>query len=577
MTPSFLAPAALVLAVTAVPLFAQVPQLLHYQGRVRVSGADFSGTGQFKFALVNGAGSTTFWSNDGTSTGGSQPAAAVSLTVQGGLYSLLLGDATVPNMTVLTPGVFNNNDVRLRVWFSDGPNGWQQLTPDQRVAAVGYALMAEDVKDGAVTSAKLAAGAVTSAKLAPGAVNSAALAPNVITDTLAATGQGTVPSGGALVSLLPNAPALLAGGYIPVGSLNSSDIWSAITGGTARDRAAAVWTGTEMLVWGDGASGYRYNPTTNVWTAMSTDGQPVNREAPLAVWSGTEMIVWGGRTGSPPTAVSGGGRYNPATNTWTTIALTDAPGARFNASAVWTGSEMIIWGGTTDGAAGIGNGARYNPTIGTGGQWTALPAGVVNSPPARYLHSAVWTGTEMIIQGGQNPGLGAATYGDCYLYNPGNNIWNVGAVGLGARYGHNAAWTGTTMLVWGGAVLGVVAPVATGAIYTRATNTWSVMSNVGQPAPRFQHAGVWTGAEMIVWGGSTSTTSLAYDATGGRYNAANNSWTLLTNTGAPAARVNPNLVWTGAEMIVWGGSNGAGLDAGGRYRPGQVYYIYQRP
>lgn len=576
MRSPFFIPIALVMVAAAPSLVAQVPQLLNYQGRVKINGADFSGTGQFKFALVSGAGSTTYWSNDGTSTNGGQPAAAVALSVSGGLYSVLLGDATLPNMTALTPGVFRNSDVRLRVWFSDSVNGWQQLTPDQRVAAVGYALMADDVKDGAVTAAKLADGAVTSSKLAAGAVTSAALAPNAVTESLNAAGQGTVPSGAALVSVQPNAPGLLAAGYFPVGSLNSADSWINITGGTARDRASSVWTGTEMLIWGDGSPGWRYNPTTNVWKAMAVAGQPAGRENPLAVWTGTEMIVWGGRTGSPLTPVSGGGRYHPGTDTWTTMSLTDAPEARFNATAVWTGTEMLIWGGY-NGSIVLGDGTRYNPTIGTGGRWTAFTA--ANPPPARQLHTAVWTGSEMIIHGGQNPALGGgATYGDCPIFNPsGGGIWTQGAVASGSRSAHTAVWTGSAMLVFGGANLGSALPVSGGLVYTRSSNSWAAMSTAGMPAARTQHGAIWTGNEMIVWGGTTSASSFIYDGTGGRYNLSNNSWTALTNAGAPAARVNPNIVWSGSEMIIWGGSNGTGFDAGGRYRPGQTFYIYQRP
>ena len=103
---------------------------------------NFDGSGQFKFALVNAAGTTTFWSNDNTSIFGSEPTAAVTLPVSKGLYSVLLGDATIPNMVVVPPPVFNNPDVRLRVWFNDGTNGSQLLTPDQRIAAVGYAMSA---------------------------------------------------------------------------------------------------------------------------------------------------------------------------------------------------------------------------------------------------------------------------------------------------------------------------------------------------------------------------------------------------------------------------------------------------
>ena len=141
---------------------------------------NFDGSGQFKFALVNAAGNTTYWSNDGTSVAGSQPTAAVSLTVTKGLYSVLLGDTTLANMTVIPNSVFNNADVRLRVWFNDGTNGSQLLTPDQRIAAVGYAVMAGNVQDGAITSAKIANGAVGNAQLGTGAVQSGNIAAGAV-------------------------------------------------------------------------------------------------------------------------------------------------------------------------------------------------------------------------------------------------------------------------------------------------------------------------------------------------------------------------------------------------------------
>ena len=135
---------------------AQVPQMINYQGRVAVGdpAVNFDGTGLFKFALVDSSGSISDWSNDDTSTGGSEPTAAVSLTVTKGLYSVLLG----ANMTAIPSSVFANSDVYLRVWFDDGSNGSQLLTPDQRIAAVGYAMVASTVVDGAITSDKLASG-----------------------------------------------------------------------------------------------------------------------------------------------------------------------------------------------------------------------------------------------------------------------------------------------------------------------------------------------------------------------------------------------------------------------------------
>lgn len=161
---------ALALFLLASPLPAQIPQLISYQGRVSVDGMNFDGAGQFKFAFVNAAGTTTYWSNDGSSTAGSEPAAAITLPVSKGLYAVLLGDATLTHMAVVPATVFTHGDVHLRVWFNDGVNGFQQLAPDRRIAAVGYAMMADSVSDGAITTAKLADGAVTSEKLAAGAL-----------------------------------------------------------------------------------------------------------------------------------------------------------------------------------------------------------------------------------------------------------------------------------------------------------------------------------------------------------------------------------------------------------------------
>jgi hypothetical protein len=140
---------------------AQVPQLINYQGRVTVGGTNVTGNYNFRFALVNTTGAVTYWSN-GTSS--------VSLSVNKGLYSVLLGDTSVPNMAALPASVFTNSDVRLRVWF-DGGSGLQQLSPDQRIAAVGYAMMAGNVPDGAITSNKLAAGAVGTSQLASNLAN----------------------------------------------------------------------------------------------------------------------------------------------------------------------------------------------------------------------------------------------------------------------------------------------------------------------------------------------------------------------------------------------------------------------
>lgn len=153
---------------------AQVPQLISYQGRVLSNGTNFNGTGQFKFALVQGAGPTLLWKNDG-SAGNTEPGAAVGLTVADGLVMTLLGDTTLPNMTAIPTSVFANSDVRLRVWFNGG-SGFQQLTPDQRIVSVGYAMMADTVPNGSLSAAKLAPGVLNPTNFPANSVGSAQLA-----------------------------------------------------------------------------------------------------------------------------------------------------------------------------------------------------------------------------------------------------------------------------------------------------------------------------------------------------------------------------------------------------------------
>jgi len=117
------------------------PPILNYSGQVAVDGAPFTGTAYLKFAFVDGSGQFSYWSHDGTSANGSEPDGNVSVSVSGGLYSIMIGDTQITGMGEVDEAVFqNHNDVHLRVWFSDGVNGFEQITPDRRFASVPYVL-----------------------------------------------------------------------------------------------------------------------------------------------------------------------------------------------------------------------------------------------------------------------------------------------------------------------------------------------------------------------------------------------------------------------------------------------------
>lgn len=126
-----------------------VPQQINHQGVVSVEGLRFNGTGIFKFAIVDPTTGINLWCNDDndpvdtlqTCAGqiGVVPATSCSLTVTDGVYSIGLGDSDLACMRVIPPSIFNVNNTRLRIWFDDGANGLQQLTPDQKLTATPYA------------------------------------------------------------------------------------------------------------------------------------------------------------------------------------------------------------------------------------------------------------------------------------------------------------------------------------------------------------------------------------------------------------------------------------------------------
>ena len=175
-----------------------------------------------------------------------------------------------------------------------------------------------------------------------------------------------------------------------------------------------------MIIWGGWNSpffntGGRYNPTTDSWTATSTTNAPLLPDrAHTAVWTGIEMIVWGGFDNMPPLY-----EYRRADTILSRIvgqppALAMRPLPEALHTAVWTGSEMIIWGGYD------GHAFCVTPAADT------IPAQTVGQPPAppmrplRESHTAVWTGSEMIVWGGFDCSGDLNTGG---RYNPGTDSW----------------------------------------------------------------------------------------------------------------------------------------------------------
>src|SRR5439155_961132 len=119
---------------------------------------------------------------------------------------------------------------------------------------------------------------------------------------------------------------------------------------------------------------------------------------------------------------------------------------------------------------------------------------------------------------------------------------------------HAAVWTGAKMLIWGGTGLAFV-QLGDGASYDPAIDAWTSISSVNAPSGRNNFTAVWTGTEMIVWGGSETGSNTGRVNTGGRYDPSTDTWTPIAST---TARYGHTVVWTGTEMVVFGGTAAGG-------------------
>lgn len=332
-----------------------------------------------------------------------------------------------------------------------------------------------------------------------------------------------------------------------------------------RTSHVAVWTGNEMIVWGGTrsaltnvnlTSGAAFDPSSGSWRRIAdikVDDEDSLGYGSMAVWTGTEMLVVG------PTADRrvGGQAYNPEADTWRVIAPIPMADRDYVGAWVWTGVELLLWGG--DQNYMVDDGWSYEPAI---DQWRALPP---SPKPASEAAEAVWTGDEMIVWGGYPYEF---SYG--VAFNPSTDTWRT--IGIEPQIydfprqaveDHTLTWTGGQMLLWGGhggpghttALLG----------YRPSTDQWEPL----EPAPidgRERYPAVWTGTELVIWGGYATyggiddLESLAL-GDGAVYNPDSGQWRPMSPSPL-GDRCDHTAVWTGTVVIYFGGYEQCGnLDA----------------
>lgn len=322
-------------------------------------------------------------------------------------------------------------------------------------------------------------------------------------------------------------------------------------------------TGTTWTACGTGANGCSgtVNPTdlTNPSPAIFRAGScPAGYGNPLDVSSGSCTLTQCDRACIAP----------PPSCPWTAITTVGAPVARLHHHTYWTGSKLLVWGGSSlqgsPAVYGLKSGGLYDPATDS---WTAIP----DSPHKDGGVETVWTGTKLIAWGSYAT---PAETGEVYTL--ATNSWTTMST-VGApieRTGHTIVWTGSRAIVWGGkdqrfGAPPVVAPLDSGGLYNPSTNSWSATSTVGAPSPRLHHAAIWTGSKMFIWGGRTaedmSVATVLGD--GAMYDPGTDSWTPISTTNSPTPRYSMHASWSGSKVIVWSGSG----PSWATYLDGKIY------
>lgn len=166
-----------------------------------------------------------------------------------------------------------------------------------------------------------------------------------------------------------------------------------------REGAAYVWAGDELLMWGGcdtedrdkcvaTAGGYTLDPAGRAWGRIPPAPRPGSYAAP--VWTGEEALFLNAEPGEPLQ----GQAYDPRDESWRTIASAPSvahPGLRGDVRhgvIVWTGSELVVWGGGPIGRTG----AAYDPADDS---WRRI----ADAPLGLNLASGLWTGSEVLVFG----------------------------------------------------------------------------------------------------------------------------------------------------------------------------------
>ena len=247
------------------------------------------------------------------------------------------------------------------------------------------------------------------------------------------------------------------------------------------ERDTVVWAGRQALIGiTDTENGWplmwlTYNPADDAWGELTVDPLPdglaIDRSG--AWWSewvesygATGSGVWDGSEILFPHESFNGLALDPDQGSWRVLAAGPLS-PRQGPNRVWTGRELVVWGGCDAALSHCGNqerlrnGAVYEPSSDT---WRDMAPSTLLPLHGETTVASVWTGTEVLYIVTHPNGVSAASY------DPALNQWitlpappfEPGYYGLGLAWSHAS----NLVLAWGGN------GVSNGAAYDLSAKTW---------------------------------------------------------------------------------------------------------
>jgi hypothetical protein len=342
-------------------------------------------------------------------------------------------------------------------------------------------------------------------------------------------------------------------------------------GFVAREKSAYAALGNKVFVWGGNdaagkalANGALYDPASNSWSVIAATGSPPTaRVLPTAVWTGTVMVVWGGGDVAGTADYDSGSRYDPANNSWLAMTTLNAPAGRRGAYGFWTGSRVLFYGGTDHNGNSSAAVNLYDPVNNSWSNTTMQGA-----PSSRTDPVVGWSGSLLMLYGGRPGGNGASD--NTFTLDVAANAWDRVSNGPSPRYGAFGTWDGGLLMAWGGTTTTILND---GQVYDPSIDKWAPTQTSGAPSARYalnRQTG-WTARikpqASILLGGYGA---MGYLTNGAVYNSTTNAWTPVSAWPSAASHLWGVGVWTGTELVLWGGRSGTTTmltGAGDRYLP----------